>query len=149
MPPGPYPHGDGDWHGGYGHGGGPPWLPLAIWAVTVVGPFALGLIAWVFVALFGHEPRPAAAPAPPRTAMELLRERFVLGDIDARTFEDLVGRLLESERWEREQAFLRALPPHLRPSAGEAPRPATVRLILPEETTLPGASASTAPTMSA
>jgi hypothetical protein len=137
------------------HHGGPPWLPLAIWAMSVVGPIAFGLVAWAFVSLFGREAPPATLPkpAPQRTAMELLRERFVLGDIDAHTFEDHVYRLLEAERWEREQAFLRALPPHLRPTQVQPPSPATVRLLPPAEP-IPGTSAvasapTSAPTMPA
>lgn len=121
MGPGPFRDGDGD--GGFGHGfghgywhhGGPLWLPLALFAANLLWPFVIGLLALAVMRALG-QPKPERVEPPPRepTAMELLRERYVLGDIDALTFEDMVYHVLQSERIEREQAFWRALPgaPH-------------------------------------
>lgn len=111
MGPGPFGDGSGErGFGEFGHHGGPLWLPLALFAANLLWPFVIGLLALATMRVFGQsKPESVEAPQEP-TAMEMLRERYVLGDIDAMTFEDMVYHVLRSEQIEREQLFLRALP---------------------------------------
>ncbi len=51
--------------------------------------------------------RPATPPQP--TAMELLRQRYVLGEIDAMTFEEMLEHVMASELWEQ-RGYTRRLP---------------------------------------
>ncbi|HLJ81864.1 MAG TPA: hypothetical protein VKT52_10285 [Ktedonobacterales bacterium] len=98
------PH-DHDWHGPYG---GPPWSPFdhfvaaglsaLFWLVVLVG------ITWAVM----HYLRWAQAAQTPAiseepSAMELLRRRYVMGQLDVDSFEEMVTHLLASE--ERERAF--------------------------------------------
>lgn len=95
-----------DGHFGYGWGGPFSWVGLLIWGVQTL--FWLGLIGfliWGAVRLFTRR-RPMAAPYPlaetqETSAIELLRRRYALGEIDADTFEAMLERLLASERYDR------------------------------------------------
>lgn len=115
----------GHFHHDFGHGypGMSLWWPLLIWAANLLWPILLALIALAVIRVFG-EPKPERVEPPPPepTAMELLRQRYVLGDIDAGTFEDMVSHVLRSEQREREQAFLRALPPYAQPQPEQPTR---------------------------
>lgn len=96
---------DHDWHGFYG---GPPGSPFdhflaagfsaLFWLVVLAG------ITWAVM----HYLRQAQATQTPSlsaepSAMELLRRRYVMGQLDVDTFEEMVTHLLASE--ERERAF--------------------------------------------
>jgi hypothetical protein len=60
----------------------------------------LGLAVWAFTRLTTPTQTPTVESGPP-TAMDLLRQRYVLGEIDATTFEEMVERVMASEAWER------------------------------------------------
>jgi hypothetical protein len=84
---------------------------LPAWATVLL--YALSIVPWIVVPALliwaagrwlalprpTAENDPALAPATP-SAVELLRRRYVLGEIDALTFEQMLGRLLHSEEAE-------------------------------------------------
>ena len=61
-------------------------LSLVLWAAY----------QWALAAAGARHPQPATAPREP-SAVELLRRRYVLGDIDAVEFEDMLERIVASE----------------------------------------------------
>ena len=99
--PGPYP----------GAGIAGPTLALA--AMTLFWLAALTWLLWPWIRSRlrgGAQPaEPAADPEP--SAVEILRQRYVLGQIDAFTFEDMLDHILVSQVRERDfylkEAFIR------------------------------------------
>lgn len=55
------------------------------------------LLAWAAIRAARPQPVIAAAEEPQISAMEMLRRRYVLGDIDETTFEQMLEHLLDSE----------------------------------------------------
>ena len=94
------------WHHYY-YGGGsalPAWATVMMFALSVLPWLVVpGLLVWA-ATRWGAMQRPPAEPAieppPPISAAELLRQRYVLGEIDATTFEEMLGRVLHSEAQE-------------------------------------------------
>jgi putative membrane protein len=83
------------------------------WFAGEFSPFAFvfpffGMI-WFWLLVYGvyhvarfltrasHRPAPIVAKP---SALEILRERYARGEIDAETFEDMAGRLIRSEHQE-------------------------------------------------
>ncbi|HLZ21251.1 MAG TPA: hypothetical protein VKQ30_03925 [Ktedonobacterales bacterium] len=97
---------DHDWHGPYG---GPPWSPFEHFVVAGFSALfwllLLGGIAW---AVMRYLRRAQAAQIPTLaeepSAMELLRRRYVMGQLDVDTFEEMTTHILASE--ERERAYV-------------------------------------------
>jgi uncharacterized membrane protein len=86
--------------------GGHEFAPLFFTGMTLlwlVAPVVVGLayLAWRRwrEALAGHAHAQALLADDP-SAFELLRRRYVVGEIDVATFEEMTGRLLVSERLE-------------------------------------------------
>ncbi len=79
----------------------PAWATVALYALSIV-PWVVvpGLLLWAASRWGAVQPAPktgpALEPALPRAA-ELLRQRYVLGEIDAMTFEEMLERVLHSE----------------------------------------------------
>lgn len=103
-----------DGFGGADHFGGPGWLPLLFTGATLlwlIAPFAI-----TAAYLWWRSRRPALAAAPltqpliedDPSAFELLRRRYVVGEIDAPTFEGMTERLLVSEHLEKQHPPLLA-----------------------------------------
>ncbi len=97
------------------HDGGHVWLGLAFMGVSLlfwVGVIALGVWAarrWLMPRLRGAPLMTAFAAGPSRayvggqpSAIETLRHRYAMGEIDAPTFEQMVERILASEARERQ-----------------------------------------------
>jgi uncharacterized membrane protein len=95
-------------YGGYGpgpYGGGPPspggqLIVFALSNIMWIG--LIGLVLWTAMQSFRGTartplPRPARKPSP----LELLRRRYIMGEIDVMTFEEQLQQLLESEERER------------------------------------------------
>lgn len=99
-----------DWHGGYGGPpGGPPWSPFDQFVVTGLSAlFWILLLCGITWAVLQYLRRAQAAQMPSLTdepsAMELLRRRYVMGQLDVDTFEEMVTHLLASEQRERAYA---------------------------------------------
>ena len=90
-------------------------------AVTIGTLFWLalmGFLIWSLYQLANRQPPRVQRPAAP-SAMELLRQRYVMGDIDAMTFEEMVERVMASEAWERGEQVRRLVRP--RPPMPAAP----------------------------
>ncbi len=99
-----------EWYvGSYHHFGGPIWLPLLFTGMSLIWLVAPIVIATAY--LWWRERRPAIARQPlgqsvladDPSAFELLRRRYVVGEIDAPTFEEMTERLLVSEHMERQR----------------------------------------------
>ena len=117
--------------------------PAPLWASALLGGFSLLwwiglplLRVWAGSRLLGQRP-----PAPPDSllepvgpsASEMLRRRYVLGEIDAHTFEQMLERVMFSEEQERtgQQLIPRdTLPGVTREAPAEAPE---VRIWEPED----------------
>jgi uncharacterized membrane protein len=69
-------------------------MPLMFWVALV------GLVAWLATRAAQPPERQVLQPRTP-SAIELLRQRYVLGEIDALTFEEMVERVMASEAAER------------------------------------------------
>jgi|SRR5579884_291882 len=97
MGPHPFPHGPGPYDGA-------PWWPLAHAAADALTLLLLlglvGLVGWGVVHWARRRQPLADVPAAP-SAVELLRRRFARGEIDAATFEAMLGRIMASEAWEQ------------------------------------------------
>ena len=100
MPP------DHDWYGPYA---GPHWSPFGqFMAASFAALFwllVLGVITWAVVRYLQRAQgvqTPMLSDEP--SAMELLRRRYVLGQLDVDTFEEMVTHLLASEERERTYA---------------------------------------------
>ena len=96
---------DHDWHGFYGGPPGSPFDHLLVAGFSALfWLLLLGGITWAVLQYLRHA---QAAQTPSITdepsAMELLRRRYVMGQLDADTFEEMVTHLLASEQ--REQTF--------------------------------------------
>lgn len=98
---------DHDWPGRYGYGG-PPWSPFehlmaaglsALFWLLLLGGITWAILHYLRQAQATHMPSISDEPS----AMELLRRRYVMGQLDVDTFEEMVTHLLASE--ERERAF--------------------------------------------
>lgn len=62
----------------------------------------LGLIVWAAVRYFQRAyPQASILPPPAPSALELLRQRYVLGEIDLETFETMTRHVIASEEHER------------------------------------------------
>lgn len=90
-------------------GGGHMWLGLAFMGASLlfwVGVTALvvwALLRWVAPRLRGTLGMANSFVAPqPNSAIETLRHRYAMGEIDADTFEQMVERILTSEVRERQ-----------------------------------------------
>lgn len=95
------------WHHFYDYGGGsalPAWATVAMFALSVLPWLVVpGLFVWAasrWWAMQQPKVEPAIEPPPPISAAELLRQRYVLGEIDAATFEEMLERVLHSEAQE-------------------------------------------------
>lgn len=106
MPHGPFfePHPE---FGGGGFGGGFGGPALALTAMTVFWLAALTWLLWPWIQsrLRGAgQPAESAGPveAAQPTAVELLRQRYVLGQIDAFSFEEMLDHLLVSQAREHD-----------------------------------------------
>ena len=90
-------------HGFYGGYGGPPADQFLVSGFSMLFWLAfIGLVVWGATMYF-HRTRArqqlASQEAP--SAIELLRRRYVIGQIDLVTFEEMVYHVLESEQRER------------------------------------------------
>lgn len=90
------------WHGPFG---GPLWSPFGqfvVWGLTtLLWLLIIGAIIWAVMRLI-RRAQPAQAPSSSEpSALEIVRRRYALGQIDRETFEEMIGRLLASE--ERDQ----------------------------------------------
>ena len=63
----------------------------------------LGILLWSAIRSLHYQDRASSLPrqAEEPSALELLRRRYVLGEIDVATFEEMLQELLESEHLER------------------------------------------------
>ena len=62
----------------------------------------LGLIVWAAVRYFQRaQAAPTTLPSPAPSALELLRQRYVRGEIDLETFETMSRHVIASEEFER------------------------------------------------
>lgn len=93
-------------------GGGPsPWFGLLFFGLQSLFWLALiGAAIWGLARAFGARrlnaaPQMMAEIADP-SAVELLRRRYVMGEIDADTFEAMMERVLASEERERSKQFM-------------------------------------------
>lgn len=87
---------------GDGFYGNPGWHTLTWGLSTVLWLALLGLIVWAAVRYFQRPQIPARTlPPPAPSVLELLRQRYVLGEIDLETFETMLRYLLASEESER------------------------------------------------
>lgn len=68
----------------YGDGGVFGWLMMLLVIVLVV-VIAIGFVRWIFPV--GHRP-PSRSPAPHKSAVEILEERYARGEIDKEEFEE-------------------------------------------------------------
>jgi uncharacterized membrane protein len=69
----------------------------------------LGVLAWAVIELVNRRHAGATTPPPNApSAIELLRQRYALGEIDTATFEQMLERLLASGVYERS----RGMPPY-------------------------------------
>jgi uncharacterized membrane protein len=95
-----YPGADPGAYPGAGLAG--PTLVLAAMTLFWLAALTWVLWPWIQSRLRGGTPpaQPAAEPEP--TAVELLRQRYVLGQIDAFTFEEMLDHLLGSQVRERD-----------------------------------------------
>ncbi|HEX6798914.1 MAG TPA: hypothetical protein VF116_14485 [Ktedonobacterales bacterium] len=93
MPPGRF--GDGFY--------GNHWWGMLSWGFsTLLWLALLGLIVWAAVRYFQHTQTSASTlPPPAPSALELLRQRYVLGEIDLETFETMHQHIMASEEAER------------------------------------------------
>ena len=103
----------------------------------------MGFLIWSVYQLANRQAPRVQQPARPAgpSAMELLRQRYVMGDIDATTFEEMVERVMASEAWERQEEVRRLV----RPRPPE-PRVSTARRVpplSPEPPTSPTPTAET------
>ena len=98
-----------DFHGphyfyGYGSPALPAWATVAMFALSVLPWLVVpSLLVWAASRWWSlQQPRvePAIEPPPQISAAELLRQRYVLGEIDATTFEEMLERVLHSEAQE-------------------------------------------------
>jgi hypothetical protein len=97
-----------DFHGPhyfYGFGGPalPAWAMVAMFALSVLPWLVVpGLLVWAASRWWAmQQPRAESLiEPPPISAAELLRQRYVLGEIDATTFEEMLERVLYSETQE-------------------------------------------------
>jgi hypothetical protein len=85
-----------------------PWAPSPVAQLLYFGLSNLfwiglvGILLWGAIRSLHYQDRaslPSQAEEP--SAMELLRRRYVLGEIDVATFEEMLQELLESEHLER------------------------------------------------
>lgn len=97
MPP------DHDWHGLYG---GPSWSPfdhlVAAGLSALFWLLLIGAVTWAVMSYLrsAQAARTPSFPDEP-SAMELLRRRYVMGQLDVDTFEEMVTHVLASEMRER------------------------------------------------
>lgn len=125
----------GGWHGG------PAGHDPAIFLLSML-PWILFAVAggWVLLNAWAHQRTPAL-PADEPSAVEMLSQRYVRGEIDVATFEEMLGRILGAEQHERmtvgtSKANMAALP---RQAVATPPRfePGTTRMA---DTPLPSAA---------
>lgn len=87
---------------GDGFHGDPHWALLSWGLSSLLWLAVLGLIVWAAVRYFQRTQAPARPlPPPAPSALELLRQRYVLGEIDLATFETMLQHLMASEEAER------------------------------------------------
>jgi hypothetical protein len=93
------------YHQHYGPGPG-PWPPvvqlLYIGFSNLFWIGLFGILLWTAIRSLHYQDRsslPSSAEEP--SALELLRRRYVLGEIDVSTFEEMLQQVLESEQLER------------------------------------------------
>ena len=79
------------------------WWGLLSWGFSSLLWLALlGLIVWAAVRYFQRTQAPVRTlPPPAPSALELLRQRYVLGEIDLETFETMHQHIMASEEAER------------------------------------------------
>jgi len=88
----------------YHHFYGPPTIfQLIFWGLSNLFWIGLiGVLAWSALRSFrSQDRRSLGAPADEPSALEVLRRRYVVGEIDVSTFEEMLQELLESEEHER------------------------------------------------
>lgn len=101
-------------HERFGHGfyAGPHWSLLERLLIgglfTLFWLAVLGLIAWAALRIVRRRnaAQPPIAFANELSALELVRQRYALGEIDVETFEAMMVQLLASEERERPVAVL-------------------------------------------
>lgn len=97
--------------------GGHMWLEMAFTGLSLLLWLGIaGLAIWATLRWIAPRWRtamaaPAAYVAPQPSAIETLRHRYALGEIDAPTFEQMVERILTSEARERRGEQPSAPPP--------------------------------------
>jgi hypothetical protein len=95
-------------YGAYGPG---PWSPVAqlifLGLSNLFWVGLIGLVVWTAIQSFRSGDRtPLPSPVPEPSPLELLRRRYVMGEIDVVTFEEMLQQLLESEERERTYELL-------------------------------------------
>ncbi len=98
-------------HEGFGgpdrFGGGPVWLPLLFAGMSLLWLVAPVMLTAAYLWWRRHHPAALAQPLvqplieDDPSSFELLRRRYVIGEIDAPAFEEMTERLLVSEHMEQ------------------------------------------------
>ena len=129
------------WFGPHNFGPAPLWASALLSGVSLLWWIGLPLLlVWVGSRMLGQrQPTPPAGsllePVGP-SASEMLRRRYVMGEIDAHTFEQMLERVMFSEERERTG---HPLVPRGAPSRAPQQAPGRVRIWEPEDAPPDGA----------